>query len=517
LAELTLTLYQFISQFAFTLLKNSFLQKSAEITRNLFMFHKSIVMKKSFILFFLVCLLNALTGALSAQTSGVLFIFDASGSMWGKIGATAKIQIAKETMGRLSDKISASSRVGLIAYGHRSASDCNDIETLVPMGPFDKTKFNNTIKALNPKGKTPIALSINQALALIRGVSNPVTIILVSDGLETCEGNACEIVKNARASGIKITMHVVGFGIAEKDLAPLECIAQAGGGQYFPANNAGELAAALEQTVKEAPVGDAWVSVKTTLEGKLKDASVRVFKKGQAKETISGRTYESKETNPRVMQLPAGVYEIEIMPVAITGHPGIKFSDVEIKAHDTLFKNVEFEQGVVEVLVTRNGALSDALIQVFAAGTNKMIASNRSYNKPEQNPAKLKIPPGMYDIVFSSVEISGRPEIKVLKKELGSSGNLKFTHNFESGELRIGAKNDQGLVDATINIIDTKTGKSVGAGRTYQDAKNNPKAFILQPGQYKVELKSVKPAGLGTKSVTVEVTAKGSLEKIVEW
>jgi len=137
--------------------------------------------------------------------------------------------------------------------------------------------------------------------------------------------------------------------------------------------------------------------------------------------------------------------------------------------------------------------------------------------KPEQNPAKLKIPPGVYDIVFSSVEISGRPEIKVLKRELGSAGNLKFTHNFESGELSIGAKNAQGLVDATVNIINVKTGKSVGAGRTYQEANSNPKTFILQPGQYRVELKSVKPAGLGTKSVTVEITAKGTVEKILEW
>lgn len=457
---------------------------------------------------------------LSAQTSAsqnILFIFDASGSMWGKIGASAKIQIAKETMAKLSDKITAASKVGLIVYGHRNASDCNDIETMLPIGSFDKAKFNTTIKGINPKGKTPIALSINQALALIRGINDPVTIILVSDGLETCSGNACETVRNAKAAGVKITMHVVGFGISEKDLSPLECIAQAGGGQYFPANNAEELAAALEQTVKELPVGNAWLSIKTTLEGKLKDASVKVYKKGETKETISGRTYESKETNPRVMQLPAGKYEIEIMPTAITGHPGIKFSDVEIKANDTLFKNVEFEQGTVEVLVTRNGALSDALIQVFEAGTNKVVASNRSYDKPDYNPAKLKIPPGVYDIVFSSVEISGRPEVKVLKKELGSAGNLKFTHNFESGELKIGAKNTQGLVDATISIVDTKTGKNVGAGRTYQDPKNNPKSFILQPGQYRVELNSVKPAGLGKKSVTVEITAKGTVEKIVEY
>lgn len=477
-------------------------------------------MKSLFKILFCTGLLSLPVQNLTAQntnTQNILFIFDASGSMWGKLGSNTKIQVAKETMGNLMTKIPDNAKAGLIVYGHRSASDCNDIETVFPVASLDKTKFASRIKSINPKGKTPIAKSINQALAIIRGMNEPVTIILISDGLETCEGNACETVRSARAAGVKITMHVVGFGIAEKDLVPLECIAQAGGGHYFPANNADELAAALEQTVKEAPVGDAYLSVKTSLDGKLKDATVKVFKKGATKEIAWGRTYESKETNPRLMQLPSGTYEIEIMPVTIEGHPGVKFSDVVINSGDTLFKEVVFEQGVVEMLVTRNGGLSDATIQIFPTGTNRAIATDRSYSVPTHNPAKLKIPPGVYDIVLSSVEISGRPEVKILKKELGSAGNLKFSHDFKSGELSIGAKQGAGYVDCTINIINTKTGKSVGAGRTYMDPKNNPRKFILEPGQYKIELKPVKPAGLGAKSVTVEITAQGLVEKILEW
>ena len=157
--------------------------------------------------------------------------------------------------------------------------------------------------------------------ALIRGINDPVTIILVSDGLETCEGNACEKVKSARTAGVKITMHVVGFGITENDLSPLECMAQAGGGQYFPANNAEELATALEQTVKEIPAGDAFVSVKTTIEGKLMDATVKVIKKGESKDIAAGRTYESSATNPRILQIPSGKYDIMIEAIKIRSKP----------------------------------------------------------------------------------------------------------------------------------------------------------------------------------------------------
>jgi len=456
----------------------------------------------------------------SAQTSpvqNILFIFDASGSMWGKIGNNTKIQVAKETMEKLSGTIAPTAHVGLIAYGHRREADCDDIETLLPLSVFNKAAFNATMKSLNPKGKTPIAKSINEALSVIKTGNEPVSVILISDGLETCEGNACEIVKQARADGIKITLHVVGFGITEKDLSPLECISQAGGGQYFSAGNAEELISALEQTVKETPAGDAWLSVQTTLQGKLKDATIKVYQKGVTREIALGRTYEKKETNPRILQLPAGSYDVELMPVSIEGHPGARLLDIEIKKGDTVRREIEFEQGVLELLVTRNGSLSDAVIKIVMAGTNKEVASTRSYTKPENNPAKLKIPPGVYDIIVSSVEISGKPEIRFTSRELGSAGNLKFAHNFESGELLIGAMQGQNLVDATVNIKEAKTGKSVGAGRTYQSAGTNPKSFILQPGSYIAELRPVKPAGLAAKTVNVEIQANGKTEKKLIW
>ncbi len=464
---------------------------------------------------FLSSIQNNIAQATAPQN--ILFIFDASGSMWGKLDNSTKIQVAKETMGELSGKIATGANVGLIAYGHNSSSDCNDIEVLLPIAPFDKTSFNSKIAALNPKGKTPIAKSIKVALETIRGSTDPVTVILVSDGLETCEGNACQVVKDARAAGIKITMHVVGFGIAEKDLSPLECIAQAGGGRYFSANNAGELADALEKTVAEMPAGDAYLSVKALLEGKLTDASVRVLQKGNPKDIANGRTYESPETNPRLLQIPAGTYDVIIEAVSIQSRPKHTFEDVVIKAKDTLVKEVSFDQGIVEVMVTNNGELSDATIQLFNSQTGKVVTATRSYNKKETNPAKLNVPPGNYDLVIASVEISGKPEKKYENIVLGSSGNQAFSHNFESGTFSIGTKQGTAYVDATVSIVNLKSGKVAASGRTYQSAESNPKLFMLEPGSYRVDLSPVKPAGLGKKSINIEITAKGLEEKMVEW
>ncbi|NOT52704.1 MAG: VWA domain-containing protein [Chitinophagaceae bacterium] len=464
----------------------------------------------------IACFAMSITAMAQSNPKNILFIFDASGSMWGKLGNSTKIEVAKQTMGTLVQKLNSNTKAGLIAYGHRN-SECSDIETLQPVAALDKTKFTATVRALNPKGKTPIAKSILHAITLIKAMNEAVTVILVTDGLETCEGIACDIIRKAKAEGIKITLHVVGFGIAEKDLSSLECAAQAGGGQYFPANSAEELATALEQSVKEVPKGDAFLSIKTTLDSKLKDAYIKVYKKGNPKDGFAGRTYESAATNPRILQLPAGTYDVEIRPVDIDGYATIKFSDLVIPAGDTTKRDIEFKQGIIETKITRNDALSDATVQVFLTGTKTSVANYRTYAKAETNPAVLKVPPGIYDIVITSAEMNGSVEKKFIRQTVVAGEKIALPHNFESGELLIGAKNAQGYVDATVVIHDLKTKKDIASGRTYQAAGSNPKKFILVPGNYRVDLMPVKPSGLAKKSITAEVTVNSKVEKIAEW
>lgn len=447
----------------------------------------------------------------------LLFIFDASGSMWQKTGNSTKIQLAKSTMKSFAEKMVPTQQVGLVAYGHTSASDCSDIETLVPLGNFDKTAFVAQIDKLNPKGKTPIAKSIQHSLALLERFSEPVNIILISDGLETCEGDACDLLEKARKAGVRITFHVIGFGIQEKDLSSLECIAQAGGGQYIPAEDAAQLATALEQTSIDLPQGDAYLSVKAVLGNQLTDAAVRVTRKGETKDIAAGRTYTASTTNPRLLQIPAGTYDIRVEAVTIRNRPTQVFENVVVKPGDTVFKEAAFDQGIVEVKVTRNGELSDATIVFKDPLTGKTITGSRSYRASSTNPVTFKIPPGKYTIEIKSVEISGGPLFTLDSVFVTGGGVLNFSHNFKSGELIIGAKNNQGYVDATIGIYDVKSGKNIGGGRTYQSASSNPKKFTVEPGTYRIELNGVKPAGLGKKTITLEVKENQATEKTVEW
>ncbi|MCC6280056.1 MAG: VWA domain-containing protein [Saprospiraceae bacterium] len=472
---------------------------------------------KRFLLFFLALVLHTSLFAQTTTPRQYLFILDASGSMWQKLDGEHKIAVAKSVLNDLVQQLPADARAGLIAYGHRRKSDCDDIETLVTLAPLDKTGFQAQINAINPQGKTPVAKSIAHALALLHSETQPVSIILVSDGLETCDGDACELVRQARTKDAKIMLHVVGFGIEEQDISTLECIAQAGGGQYLPANNANELSHALNQTLQPPVTDGGYLSVKVTLEGKPVDATVKVFKNGETRETAFGRTYTGPETNPRVLLLPAGLYRAEVTAITLDGKPVQVLENLLVAPHDTLRREADFAKGSFEIRVTRNGALSDAVVILYKAGTKEVATQTRSYTNAANNPVRFQVPPGVYDVQISSVEIENKPVISIKQQVLASGASISLSQDYKSGELKVGARQGAALVDATVGIYSKKGGINVASGRTYQATSSNPKTFTLEPGEYELRLNAVKPKELGKKTLSAIVTEKGMVEVIGEW
>ncbi len=179
------------------------------------------------------------------QQKNLLIILDASGSMYGKIGNQPKIVIAKEIISDLIKKWPEDMQVGLQVYGHRSKVDCQDIEIIVKPGPVNKEEFIRKLNKITPKGKTPIAGSLEFAKKTMGDLKGEKSIILISDGIETCDKDPCEILRSLKAEGFNVIVHVVGFDVSDEEKAQLDCIAKAGGGKYFSVENADQLKAAL--------------------------------------------------------------------------------------------------------------------------------------------------------------------------------------------------------------------------------------------------------------------------------
>jgi Ca-activated chloride channel family protein len=185
-----------------------------------------------------------------SKNANVIFILDGSASMWGEMENQSKITIAKARMTELVKELT-DVNMGLIVYGHRRKADCNDIELMVPLGNGAPNSIIERIQSVSPKGKTPITRSIELAAKQLETIEEETAIVLVSDGLETCAGDPCVYVRVLKEKGIKFKMDVVGFDVKDEERRQLECIAKAGEGRYFAAQNTMQLKQALTEVKKE--------------------------------------------------------------------------------------------------------------------------------------------------------------------------------------------------------------------------------------------------------------------------
>ncbi|MEO1192309.1 MAG: VWA domain-containing protein [Pseudomonadota bacterium] len=195
----------------------------------------------------------AAASATALQAESTIIVLDASGSMWAQIDGAHKITIARDVLNGVLNDLPADRSLGLLAYGHRQKGVCSDIELLVPPAPGSAGAVRDAAAALNPKGKTPLTDSVRQAAEALRFTEEKATVVLITDGLETCDADPCALGRTLAQTGVDFTAHVVGFGLKEGEGAQIACLAQETGGRYLDAANAAELSDALTQTVAAPP------------------------------------------------------------------------------------------------------------------------------------------------------------------------------------------------------------------------------------------------------------------------
>jgi hypothetical protein len=249
----------------------------------------------------LVALLASLGGGLPAAAQApareinVELILDASGSMAQRIGGESRMAIAKrvlkDVIGAIPDREGIN--VGFRLYGHRGdntasgkAVSCRSSELLVPIEGLDREAIERHVDAARATGWTPLAHSLEQAAGDFApaeaGVVNAV--VLLTDGLETCDGDPCAVSGDLHDSAIALTSHVVSFALAPEEEAILSCIAENGGGLLLGAQDADELAAALFAILEELEVvlatgileleafGGVWPDATATCRGAVSDS-----------------------------------------------------------------------------------------------------------------------------------------------------------------------------------------------------------------------------------------------------
>src|SRR3546814_765209 len=251
-----------------------------------------------------------------------ILVLDASGSMWARIDGEPRITIARGVISGLLDELPAQRRVGLVAYGHNRKGDCKDIETLVEVGT-DRDAIRAAIADINPKGKTPMTAAVRQAAEGLKYSEDPATVILVSDGIETCGLDPCAIAATLEQTGVAFTVHTVGFGLGADEQAAkaqLQCMADNTGGRFLLANDAGELAAALREvsvaTTEPAPA-PAPVTVEVNLVATDQDGGP-IIEDGLQWTIRHGATGEvifesAQDAGTVAADIPRGVHDVSVL------------------------------------------------------------------------------------------------------------------------------------------------------------------------------------------------------------
>lgn len=190
----------------------------------------------------------------STESQRLQLVLDASGSMKEPAAKGTKIQAARKALGHVVDTLPDQAQVGLRVYGAKVSTGpkaCTDSQQVVAPGTDNRDQLRDAITAYRPLGETPIGYALQQAGKDL-GSEGKRTIVLVSDGEPTCSPDPCKVAKKLSRDGIDLKIDVVGLSVDAKTRKKLRCIADAGHGSYFDADDAESLTERLTVTSTRA-------------------------------------------------------------------------------------------------------------------------------------------------------------------------------------------------------------------------------------------------------------------------
>jgi Ca-activated chloride channel family protein len=203
----------------------------------------------------LTCLLF-LSGNTQAneESPPAMIVLDTSNSMWGEVDNVDKINHAKDSIKQLLKTWPESHAIGIMGFAGKKKSECRQIKMLYPLSPLDLEKTQQAIEDVMPKGHSPIHYSLEKAQSILEE-TNGGSILLVSDGTETCEEVVlCDIVKKIPSS-IQINTLFLGKDSSNSQPAKsMQCIADSTGGKFYTQETIKDLSATALLKEKAATI-----------------------------------------------------------------------------------------------------------------------------------------------------------------------------------------------------------------------------------------------------------------------
>ncbi|WP_247738854.1 VWA domain-containing protein [Shimia sp. R9_2] len=206
------------------------------------------------------CLITSAAAAQNHCPEDAMIVFDGSGSM-AEMGfnniSEPRIFEARRAIKRAVPDIARTRRLGLIVYGPGGENTCSGLDLRFPPTRNAAGPIITAIERLQPAGETAIADAVSLAAKTLNGKG---TIVLVTDGKETCGGAPCQVAAELAAT-TDLTVHVIGFKVRgdrfswaedsdyDQKISVAQCLSERTGGYYVGTETVDELVSALQRTL----------------------------------------------------------------------------------------------------------------------------------------------------------------------------------------------------------------------------------------------------------------------------
>lgn len=187
---------------------------------------------------------------------------DSSGSMNGQVSGGVKMDLAKNAVKKFAAGFPDETPITLRTYGHKGTGDdkdkqlsCSSTEVMYETNTYNEQNFSAALNKFKPSGWTPIAASIKAGYDDLKTKADENTeniLYVVSDGIETCDGDPVEEARKLANSDLQVKVNIIGFNVDDEGQRQLKAAAQAGNGQYYTVNSKVELENTLTKLMGEA-------------------------------------------------------------------------------------------------------------------------------------------------------------------------------------------------------------------------------------------------------------------------
>lgn len=186
------------------------------------------------------------------QPTRILFLFDASQSMFSRWESNSRFEVAKQLLKQMVDSLDKldNLELALRVYGHTKRyppQDCDDTRLEVAFGMKNAGAIKKRLDAISPSGTTPIARSLEACGTDFPKTASRNIIILITDGIEECDGDPCAVSALLQKRGIVLKPFVIGLGLSRDFVKSFECI-----GNYFDAIDENQFRNAFSIVITQA-------------------------------------------------------------------------------------------------------------------------------------------------------------------------------------------------------------------------------------------------------------------------